>query len=620
MVVEVTMSAQLLEAFLCDVFDIFSIGEIEDITSIIDFEQQTLVYNALYEHPRIKTAACFALCWKHIFDVLPSRYDVWDFLNMLKTKHIEYQTANADHALQYMTHHTFIKYVASHEIILPRITRLSWQLPVDLHTFLKQKIAFRYGKYYIELGHAPDRLMQFYKHVTNDIDFIKEAQKITHKQLLTWNPITDFYVDTSRSHHIVMGPCSSLDCTRHVIAHDNHMNYKIFDKVAVFNVKAEHPAPFWCASQVHMVFKEEHRTLVDFCVPNWFNTAVMLYPAAGMTRALGTKKNLIIASPSYVSSVFGGADVRILRDSIDSGKTEYVFPWDADTSIAKSLFALHLKHDSPFATANKSTTNNALYAWDRITRLYLKVKDRCAPRNTPPPSPAHTLVLVDNRANIFSVMAIMITLANLKPDVWDTHVVTRAAHVDWYKQRLPFAHVSTDPRLEDEPFHIETYNVVLKDNAFWKQFIKYKRVLIVQDDGMIVRKGLEQKFIQYDYVGAPWIHNDMNQELILMNKGLLVGNGGLSLRNPTVMADICARFGKEAKKLFNDQLQPIPEDVFFSHCIAVKLGGKVATPSNYEASHFAIEQVYTARALGFHKFWNYMPLNVVEAFFDEVLQ
>lgn len=98
---------------------------------------------------------------------------------------------------------------------------------------------------------------------------------------------------------------------------------------------------------------------------------------------------------------------------------------------------------------------------------------------------------------------------------------------------------------------------------FWKQFTSYKRVLIIQDDGVIVRPGIEKQ-LHYDYVGPPWIHSEVNKEIILMNKGLLVGNGGLSIRNPRVMYDICHKFAKEGQRLFNNQLQPIPEDVFLS--------------------------------------------------------
>ena len=117
-------------------------------------------------------------------------------------------------------------------------------------------------------------------------------------------------------------------------------------------------------------------------------------------------------------------------------------------------------------------------------------------------------------------------------------------------------------------FDIDFYNNLLKSEEFWGHFQKYDRILFVQDDGMIVKPGMETEFLQYDYVGAPWkkewSHQDPNLHLITNINPELVGNGGVSLRNPKAMLAILKKYNKESKRLHYDKVQQEPEDVFFS--------------------------------------------------------
>lgn len=59
-----------------------------------------------------------------------------------------------------------------------------------------------------------------------------------------------------------------------------------------------------------------------------------------------------------------------------------------------------------------------------------------------------------------------------------------------------------------------------------KQYIETHHVLIVQWDGFIVRPELwQERFLEFDYIGAPWPTKE----------GLLVGNGGFSLRSKKLL-------------------------------------------------------------------------------------
>ena len=135
---------------------------------------------------------------------------------------------------------------------------------------------------------------------------------------------------------------------------------------------------------------------------------------------------------------------------------------------------------------------------------------------------------------------------------------------------------------------------------------------------MLVRPGLEDLFLNdYDYVGAPWIYGEANKQLLTMANPQLVGNGGFSLRNVKMHLEI-ARTTSAAKKLelFNHNLQPIPEDVFFAGQIYTR-GGRIHDHKN--AQLFSSEEVVNLDSIGFHKPWAYNWTMTCE-FFKRLLE
>lgn len=76
----------------------------------------------------------------------------------------------------------------------------------------------------------------------------------------------------------------------------------------------------------------------------------------------------------------------------------------------------------------------------------------------------------------------------------------------------------------DQILDLTTYSeFILKE---LNQYIQTSHVLIIQWDGFITHPGLwQERFLEYDYIGAPWPTKD----------GLLVGNGGFSLRSKKLL-------------------------------------------------------------------------------------
>jgi len=134
---------------------------------------------------------------------------------------------------------------------------------------------------------------------------------------------------------------------------------------------------------------------------------------------------------------------------------------------------------------------------------------------------------------------------------------------------------------------IKDYNKILCSTDFYKH-IPTEIFLIFQLDTLIcpLYKDLIYNFLNYDYVGAPWINK---------NK---VGNGGLSLRKKSAMLKI---INENPLNIKGD----IQEDYFFSDLCYNK-------PTVELAKEFSIETMYTTKSFGIHKPWLYLEETEIE--------
>jgi hypothetical protein len=132
------------------------------------------------------------------------------------------------------------------------------------------------------------------------------------------------------------------------------------------------------------------------------------------------------------------------------------------------------------------------------------------------------------------------------------------------KTRLPFSNLL-------EP----AYNILLTQAGFYKSIkCNPKHILIFQTDCLLFNGDLE-KFLNYDMIGARWIHDP---------RGC---NGGLSLRNREAMIRVCE----------NNLWGYTNEDGFFS----VIYKDQLAMPSEAEKDAFSIEGFFNLHSCGSHK-------------------
>jgi len=151
---------------------------------------------------------------------------------------------------------------------------------------------------------------------------------------------------------------------------------------------------------------------------------------------------------------------------------------------------------------------------------------------------------------------------------------------------------------------------MLQQSYFWEK-LHGDKILIWQEDSIVFRK-IEDKFLKYDYVGAPWENHR-------------VGNGGISLRSRQTMLrcikyfipnqeniiKLFEMYGKliqlnknemEKHKLNRYFEEIINEDCHFTKILDLYKFGSIAP---FEiANEFSVEHVKYANPCCAHQFWH----------------
>jgi hypothetical protein len=224
------------------------------------------------------------------------------------------------------------------------------------------------------------------------------------------------------------------------------------------------------------------------------------------------------------------------------------------------------------------------------------------------------VVLIDNRQNPLSVISILFTMSNLNSN-WSPIINTSKKGYEFYKTYLQdIVQINHLKELDASKFHIDIYNNILKSEDFWDS-ISGKKCLIIQDDGILLRKGIE-KYEEYDYIGASWADCVSNEYIKNNITKDLVGNGGFSLRNVEKMKEVIKNGVKDKTWLFFKNITQIPEDVYFVHGLK-KLEANM--PKYEVGTTFASEEICNYSSIGIHKMWSYHMGELVQTYFNKVL-
>lgn len=277
--------------------------------------------------------------------------------------------------------------------------------------------------------------------------------------------------------------------------------------------------------------------------------------------------------------------------------------------------------------SSNAADNNTLCFYQFLMRYFAKHGTDLIASFRPKAGARNAVMLIDSRDNILSVASVLITFFNLSQDFdWSLAIVCNVQNRPFYEsffgeQATRNIDFVTQFHMPMDGYTIDMYNNLLKSASFWESIsASYDKVLIIQDDGMIVRKGLERTefFSRCKYIGAPWCPNrPENKALLSMTHDRMVGNGGLSLRDTQTMLAVCKQHREKNKALHFNNFQQEPEDVFFArYCNSNDVG------AFSEAVTFSTEQVLppaNSASFGFHKFWPYHRREDVCRLFNNIL-
>lgn len=201
----------------------------------------------------------------------------------------------------------------------------------------------------------------------------------------------------------------------------------------------------------------------------------------------------------------------------------------------------------------------------------------------------YTAVILETR-KLHHIEFILRKAVNHLDSNWSLIFMTSTANYKYYTELSN--NIDTNIRVIDlklpETISIDDYSLIFMSLNFWN-LIPGSKVLIFQSDSLILKSNIN-KFIKYDYIGAPW-PIDWN---ICVNH---CGNGGLSLRTKSKMIEIINKFNHSdtlipdyVNKWMNcSGLKIIPEDVYFSINIH-KIDSKL--PSRKTAEQFSFEGIW----------------------------
>lgn len=299
--------------------------------------------------------------------------------------------------------------------------------------------------------------------------------------------------------------------------------------------------------------------------------------------------NCLVSDPDRFADAIASCDAERIGATARASMlvhNEHVFRW-----IWKGIMT------NPCPVKANSPRHGAMLH-TRFLVLYTIAFLRRALEYAPNPAPENTLLVVDNREDVGTVLSAFVSLTNLDAG-WGVAVFCTKANEAFMHRFLPAAAIKVIDNYPSKSFFIEAYNRLMKTEAFWRS-VPGTRCLIVQNDGTLIRPGLERHAsFAYSVVGAPWTAHPY---LDAATRGNLVGNGGLALRNVAECARVCRDHRHERLSVY--EMCPImseAEDVFFAR------RARDVCP-NAIAKEFAMEQVASPKCLGYHRFWAYHPV------------
>ena len=243
-------------------------------------------------------------------------------------------------------------------------------------------------------------------------------------------------------------------------------------------------------------------------------------------------------------------------------------------------------------------------------------KKKGGSRNT---NAKHTAIIIEPRKHKAVSFVLKNILENLD-DTWNVIIHHGTLNEDYvkgilerdlsnYRNRISLENLGVDdlPRKE--------LNRLLLDHKFLEK-IPTEKFIFFQTDSMINpnNKHLLEKFMNYDYVGAPFTSVPLDECIKFLNLNIpkvdltkegFVGNGGFSFRKKSKMLEVL-------KDLDSEIINTIVNEGKYGEDLIFSLGTnnvKVNKPTFEMAKEFSMEQAYVPKVFALHAPWKNLNEN-----------
>ena len=211
----------------------------------------------------------------------------------------------------------------------------------------------------------------------------------------------------------------------------------------------------------------------------------------------------------------------------------------------------------------------------------------------------NTLLFVDDRYDSLFLYLLKLFLYSVD-ESWNVTIFTIEENRILYEEDLLKLNIIGKINILKNKFSSNhDYSNLLKTPSFWKE-INEENVLLFQYDSFCSGK-FNNDFLNYNYLGARWPHNPLN------NSNISIGNGGTSFRKTRIMEMI-------SKKYHHPNYS---EDIFFSNYLYIE---KLYNCNNEIADNFAFENIYCENSIYSHQIYNTIKLSDLDNFIYEKLK
>ncbi len=559
----------LCNRFIADVFDDENISAREFITG------KELDMEAVMNHPKLRLQLLYSIIWNAVFGTYPTKYDFRDYL--LRTSHLQ------QHGFATITQSFMILKVVPFDINTLQTKCQQLLQHIDDKSYAKSKILEKW--YYRFYPHFPDPELAEAKNQSLFHTYVANIKKVLSEEPSKIPEVFELPSGNVDFHpNYVLKYGTQGERVQYMIHKDLHFCRRMIQNGVILVDSTNPPDP-----QLVKIAQDilESDLILDY--KNVESYLRVLPKIAKVFLNLTSIQNIETLAPA---ATFNSTHIIKVAPSIpypeDFKKCYYkaLLNHSRDLIVFKFMNDFFMKHETAIEFDNDTKKDNVI-------------------------------ISVDNRPNIMSILSVFITLINIDCDKWNVVFYTskkaRKYYQDVFKERVD---VRVIEDLNTDRFNIDLYNKIMMSPSLWEDLKAWGKVLTIQDDGFLVKPGVEE-FLKYDYVGAPWIDVPDNEYLKKNVNSELVGNGGLSLRSVQAMIDVSTKYEKEKNQLFYYNLVRVPEDVYYVKAMVKE--GHYKLPEKSIANKFSSEQVLNMDCIGVHKLWAYNDASLVSAYFEKCL-